>query len=182
MVASTELSHFVPVADWPTLEELEQVSLVFDNTTGQAIACVSGFSDQTNERRTWTKFFNAIKNDHGDVKRYETTEELIGKHMNTATPLMMPTSITENGLADAELCKMLKLSDSLYLLFWTETIMPVESVVVVDLREMRPTGRFFCWDPKPQREVGVRSGSYATILEETDSAKALAKPVLSGRL
>ncbi|KAK1624817.1 molybdenum cofactor biosynthesis protein F [Colletotrichum phormii] len=215
MVASTELSDFVPVSDWPTLEELvagfqepimpassklagktfnhvfdiglrishqfhdsetltwkilerdqagvtgdaqykayevradiyfvdfykpdykEQVSLILDNTTGQAIACVSGFSDQTNERRTWTKFFNAIKNDHGDVKPYETTEELIGKHilyrysprdayehvdLNKDTPMWHCLSGTEKGLADAELCRMLKLSDSLYLLFWTETI------------------------------------------------------------
>ncbi|KAK7456614.1 hypothetical protein CaCOL14_010517 [Colletotrichum acutatum] len=275
MVASIEASDFVPVSDWPTLEELvagfqehimpassklagqtfdhmfdmglrishqfhdsatltwrilegdqagvtgdaeyrayevragiyfvdfykpdykEQVSLILDTTTGQAIACVSGFSDQTNERRTWTKFSNATKYEGTNVKAYEPTEELIGKHilyrytprdayehiyLNRGTLTWHCLSGTEKGLADAELCKMLKLSDSLYLLFWTETIMPVESVVVVDLREMRSTGRFFCWDPKPQREVRVRFGSYATILAETESAKVLAKPVLHGRL
>ncbi|KAK7427349.1 hypothetical protein QQZ08_006118 [Neonectria magnoliae] len=161
----------------------EQVSLVLDVITGQAVVGVSGFSDETaGQRRTWTKFTNATANHRGSVEPYLPTEELIGKHvlyrytprdayehvyLNKGTFLWHCLSGTEKGLADAERCKMLKLRDNLYLLFWTETIMPVESIVVVDLEAMRSTGRFFCWDPKPQRAVHMLFGSYATVLAET---------------
>ncbi|KAH7123195.1 molybdenum cofactor biosynthesis protein F [Dactylonectria macrodidyma] len=175
----------------------EQVSLVLDVITGQAVVGVSGFSDQGKERRTWTKFFNAIEDQRGAVDPYQPTEELIGKHvlyrytprdayehvyLNKGTFLWHCLSGTEKGLADAEPCKMLKLRDSLYLLFWTETIMPVESFIVVDLEAMRSAGRFFCWDPKPQRTVHVQFGSYATVLAETTAADVLAKPVPNGRI
>ncbi|KAK7417648.1 hypothetical protein QQX98_004469 [Neonectria punicea] len=170
----------------------EQVSLVLDVITGQAVVGVSGFSDENGQRRTWTKFTNATANDRGSVEPYLPTEELIGKHvlyrytprdayehvyLNKGTFLWHCLSGTEKGLADAEPCKMLKLRDSLYLLFWTETIMPVESIVVVDLEAMRSTGRFFCWDPKPQRAVHMLFGSYATALAETDGTKELEKPI-----
>lgn len=74
---------------------------------------------------------------------------------------------------DAEKCKMLKLRDGLYLLFWTETIMSVESLVVIDLEYMRSTGRFYCWDPKPREAVHVRFGSHATVVAVTSPMQTL---------
>ncbi|KAF7554841.1 hypothetical protein G7Z17_g2615 [Cylindrodendrum hubeiense] len=170
----------------------EQVTMVLDIITGQAVVGVSGFSGETETRRTWTKFVNAVKDGRGPVQPYLPTEELIGKHilyqynprdayehfyLNKGTMAWHAITGTEKGLADAEQCKMLKLRDSLYLLFWTETVMPVESIIVVDLEEMRSTGRFFCWDPKPQRAVRMQFGSYATILAEPNVAEILAKPI-----
>ncbi|EEU43646.1 uncharacterized protein NECHADRAFT_94970 [Fusarium vanettenii 77-13-4] len=168
----------------------EQVTLVLDTTTGQCLAGVSGFHDLKGERRTWTKFMNANAQRSKKVVPFPETDELIGKHilyrytprdayehvyLNKGTFTWHCLDGTEKGLADAEECKMLKLRDNLYLLFWTETIMPVESIVVIDLEHMRSTGRFYCWDPKPQRAVHVRFGSYATVLADTKPLEALAR-------
>ncbi|KAM0549195.1 hypothetical protein ACHAPJ_009504 [Fusarium lateritium] len=166
----------------------EVVSLVVDLGTGQAIGGVSGFHDLDGQRRTYTSFMNALAHNNNPVQPFPSTDDLIGKHvlyrytprdsyehvyLNKGTFVWHCLSGTERGLADAEQCKMLKLRDSLYLLFWTETIMPVESMVVIDLENMRSTGRFYCWDPKPKRAVHVRFGSYATILAETSSLETL---------
>lgn len=174
----------------------EQVSLVLDIITGQAVVGVSGFTGVAGERRTWTKFTNATMSGNTPVEAYQPTDELIGKHilyrytprdayehiyLNQGTLAWHCLAGTEKGLADAEECKMLKLGESLYLLFWTETIMPVESVVVVDLEKMRSTGRFFCWDPKPQRMVRMSFGSYATILAEANPAGILSQPAKPSR-
>lgn len=80
----------------------------------------------------------------------------------------------EKGLADTELTKVLALGEELYLLFWTETVMPIESVMVVDLKLMRSTGRFFCWDPKAERMVHKVFGYYATIPAESNLESVLA--------
>ncbi|TPX18770.1 uncharacterized protein E0L32_011519 [Thyridium curvatum] len=69
------------------------------------------------------------------------------------------------------------IADHLYLLFWTEIIMPVESIVVIELHQMRSTGRFLCWDSKPESIVHVRFGSQATLLSDVDAATELAKLV-----
>ncbi|KAM0421441.1 hypothetical protein ACHAPT_010795 [Fusarium lateritium] len=171
----------------PTYEE--QVTLILDATNGQAVVGVSGFHDVKDDRRTWTKFMNARAHGSNTVKPFPNTEELIGKHilyrytprdayehiyLNKGTFVWHCLEGTEKGLADAEECKMLKLRDNLYLLFWTETIMPVESIVVIDLEHMRSTGRFYCWDPKPQRALHVRFGSYATVLAKSNPLEALA--------
>ncbi|KAH6867347.1 molybdenum cofactor biosynthesis protein F [Thelonectria olida] len=170
----------------------EHVSLVLDISTGQAVVGLSGFVEKNGQRRTWTKFSNAHMNGSSKVSSYQDTEELIGKHilyrytprdayehvyLNKGTFVWHCLSGIEKGLADAEPCRVMKLRDQLYLLFWTETIMPVESVVIVDLEALRSTGRFFCWDPKPQRAVHMLFGSYATILGETNAAEILARPL-----
>ncbi|OJI96705.1 hypothetical protein ASPVEDRAFT_23700 [Aspergillus versicolor CBS 583.65] len=162
----------------------EQVSVVLNLSTGQAIAGISGFHIINGQKRTWTKFADASIGGES-VTPFQPTKDLIGKHIlyrytprdayehiyhNQGTFTWHCLSGTEKGLADTEPCKMLKLADKLYLLFWSEKIMPVESVVVVDLDKMRSTGRFFCWDPKPAKRVQMLFGSYATILAETNAA------------
>lgn len=188
---SFEVRSDIFFVDFYKPEHEQQVTMVLDVITGQTVVGVSGFSDESGKRRTWTNFVNAVKDDRGTVQPYLPTEELIGKHvlyrynprdayehlyLNKGTFVWHAVSGTENGLADAERCKMLKLRDSLYLLFWTETVMPVESIVVVDLEEMRSTGRFFCWDPKPNRAVHMQFGSYATVLGQSNIPAILAKP------
>ncbi|KAL4892101.1 molybdenum cofactor biosynthesis protein F [Aspergillus ambiguus] len=167
----------------------EQVSLILNYSTGQAVACISGFHIKNGQKRTWTKFSDASIVGYDSVKPFQPTDDLIGKHvlyrytprdayehiyLNQGTFTWHCLGGTEKGLADTEPCKMLKLADELYLLFWTEKIMPVESIVVVDLRQMRSTGRFFCWDPKPAKRVQMLFGSYATVLAETNTAAVVA--------
>lgn len=162
----------------------EQVSIVLNLSTGQCLVAISGFEDKEGVRRTITKFLNAHVAGHTAAQAFEPTDELIGKHilyqytgsdayehvyLNQGTFTWHCLSGTEKGLADTEPCKMLKLGEQLYLLFWTETIMPVESVVVVDLKQMRSLGRFFCWDPAPKKAVHTLFGSYATLLADTNA-------------
>lgn len=164
----------------------EQVSLFISLTSGQVVVGLSGFRvREDGQKRTWTKFTDASIEGYANVIPFAPTADLIGKHilyrytprdayehvyLNQGTFTWHCLSGTEKGLADTEPCKMLKLDDKLYLLFWTEKIMPVESIVVVDLENMRSTGRFFCWDPKPARLVHMSFGSYATVLAETNAA------------
>ncbi|RGP78391.1 hypothetical protein FLONG3_3527 [Fusarium longipes] len=168
----------------------EVVTMIADLSTGQAITGVSGFKEQDGQRRTYTAFMNATSSGETPVEAFSTTDDLIGKHvlyrysskdsyehiyLNKGTFVWHCLSGTERGLADAEECKMLKLRDNLYLFFWTETIMPVESMVVIDLEHMRSTGRFYCWDPKPKEAVHLRFGSLATVLAETSPMETLKK-------
>jgi phenolic acid decarboxylase len=172
----------------PTYDEV--VSLIIDTVTGQAIAGVSSFKDENGQRRTATSFINAVTFGDKRVEPFPVTDELIGKHilyrytprdayehvyLNKGTMTWHCLSGTEEGIADAEKCQMLKLRDNLYMLFWTETVMPVESIVVIDLENMRSTGRFYCWDPKPKEAVHVRFGSYATVLAQTSPLETLRK-------
>ncbi|KIL90014.1 protein moaf [Fusarium avenaceum] len=172
----------------PTYDEV--VSLIIDTVTGQAIAAVSSFKDENGERRTATSFINAVAFGDKRVEPFPVTDELIGKHilyrytprdayehvyLNKGTMTWHCLSGTEEGIADAEKCQMIKLRDNLYMLFWTETVMPVESIVVIDLENMRSTGRFYCWDPKPKEAVHVRFGSHATVLAQTSPLETLRK-------
>ncbi|KAH7312980.1 molybdenum cofactor biosynthesis protein F-domain-containing protein [Rhexocercosporidium sp. MPI-PUGE-AT-0058] len=156
------------------------VTLLLDTTTGHLKACISGFVDKGSGDRP--------------VDTFQLTDELVGKHclyrytprdayqhfyVSTGTLMWHCLAGTEKDVSDSDRCKMFKLSERLYLLYWTETVMPVESIVVIDLQAMRSTGRFLCWDPKPQSAVHIRFGSQATLLNDVDVAAELAKPLRS---
>jgi len=49
----------------------------------------------------------------------------------------------EKGLADTDRCSCRKLSDRLYLFVWREKIVPTLGVVIVDLEQMKTTGKIF---------------------------------------
>ena len=168
----------------------EQVTLILDTKSGQALVAVSGFYNDQTSRRTRTYFNNAYIEGNAPTTPYQATEDLIGKHIryqytksdayehvyfNQGTFAWHCLGGTEQGMADVEPCKMLKLGEKLYMLFWTEKIMPVESVVVIDLQHMRSTGRFLCWDPKPNTAVRTLFGSHATVLADTKAVNINAK-------
>jgi hypothetical protein len=48
---------------------------------------------------------------------------------------------SERGLADTDHCHYLKLGPDLYLFVWREKIVPTLGIVIVDLRQMKTTGR-----------------------------------------
>ncbi|KLU92632.1 hypothetical protein MAPG_11577 [Magnaporthiopsis poae ATCC 64411] len=183
------------MVDFYKADHEELITLLLDLPSGRLKVAASGFADNKNgERRTWTMFLDATKAGDRAVASFDPTTELVGKHVlyrytprdayqhfyvSPGTLMWHCVAGTEKDVADAEQAKIFKLSDRLYLLFWTETVMPVESVVVVDLDQMRSTGRFLCWDPKPQSMVHVRFGSQATVLGDVDVGAELAKPLRS---
>ena len=162
----------------------EEVTLILNLSSGQAVACISGFHMKDGQKRTQTQFADAYLGGYGYAAPFLPSKELVGKHilyrytprdayehvyLNQGTLTWHCLTGTEKGLADTEPCKVLKLADKLYLLYWSEKIMPVESIVVIDLQGMRSTGRFFCWDPEPAKRVQMLFGSYATVLAETNA-------------
>jgi hypothetical protein len=107
--------------------------------------------------------------------RYSSDDWYEHVYLNKETFTWHSVNGAEKGLADTEKCAYFDVADGLTILFWTETIMPVESIVVVDLKEMRSTGRFLCWDPKLKKVVHLTFGSLATFLNETEYPKELGR-------
>ncbi|CAB3745505.1 Protein MoaF [Paraburkholderia sediminicola] len=160
----------------------EAVTLVWKLASGNVFAAVSSFFDRDGEKRTKTAFVTATVEGKPANEPITQSASLVGKrvlyryssddwyeHVYLGREQMAWHCVNgaETGLADVEKCAYFDVAPGLTILFWTETIMPVESIVVIDFERMRSTGRFFCWDPKPNRMVHLTFGSKATLLNET---------------
>jgi len=160
----------------------EMVSLIWKSEDGNVFIAVSSFVEVSGERRTKTDFTAAVIEGLPGNKPVAQTAELAGKrvlyryssddwyehvYFSKETFAWHCVNGAERGLADVERCAYFNLDEDLTILFWTETVLPIESIIIVDLREMRSTGRFFCWDPKPQRTIAITFGSLATLLNQT---------------
>ena len=90
--------------------------------------------------------------------RHAPTRELIGRRVRyTYSPTELYEHIylndhfycwqclkgAERGLADTDRCHYYKLADRLYLFIWREKIVPTLGIVVVDLEQLRTTGKIF---------------------------------------
>ena len=170
----------------------QEVTLLYNATSGQLKATISSYYDRKGEKRTQTIFLDATKAQGQPIEAFPVTDEMIGKHVlyrytprdayqhfyvSAGTLAWHCLSGTEKDVADCDKSKMFKLSDELYMLFWTETVMPVESIVVIDLKELRSTGRFFCWDPAPKAFVHTIFGSQATVINTANMQALLEKPL-----
>ncbi|AXA54251.1 molybdenum cofactor biosynthesis F family protein [Pseudomonas thivervalensis] len=162
-------------------EHQESATLVWKYETGDVLAAVSAFYKRGSEKRTRTDFVTAVVDGKPGGSPILQASSLVGKrvlyrysaddwyehvYFGAQTMAWHCVNGAEKGLADVERCAYFDVADDLYVLFWTETIMPVESVIVVDLAQMRSIGRFFCWDPKPGKLIHLTFGSKATVLNE----------------
>lgn len=160
----------------------ECATLVWKLETGDILAAVSSFHEQAGEKRTQSGFAAAVVEGMPGGSPITKSSSLAGKrvlyryseddwyeHVYFSAETMAWNCVNgaEKGIADVEKCAYYDVADDLHVLFWTEAIMPVESVVVVDLKLMRSIGRFFCWDPKPEKLLHLTFGSKATLLNET---------------
>jgi len=111
------------------------------------------------------------------AERHESTADLIGKHVEyTYSPTERYEHIylndkyytwhclegSEQGLADTDRCHYRKLGEQLYLFVWAEKIVPTLGIVVVDLRQLRTTGRI----------LGYSGFDFGTIANFPVGAKA----------
>lgn len=160
----------------------EQVTLIWKKENGNVFVAISSLVTVDGKIRTKTDFTSAvIEGLPGDSPIIQSTD-LVGKrilyqyssddwyehvYFNKETFAWHCVNGAEKGIADVEKCLYFHLEEDLTILFWTETIMPVESIIVVDLKKNISTGRFFCWDPKPQKLIHLTFGSLATVLNET---------------
>lgn len=164
----------------PTYQE--SVTLIWKYQTGDILAAVSSLCEQAGSMRTQTAFASAVidgmpggaptlKSSSLAGKRvlYRYSEDDWYEHVYFSAETMAWNCVNgaEKGIADVEKCAYYDIADGLHVLFWTETVMPVESVIIVDLQQMRSIGRFFCWDPKPAKLLHLTFGSKATLLNET---------------
>lgn len=73
----------------------------------------------------------------------------------------------ERWIGDVDPSTTFALDDDLYLFSWSETVVPFNGAVVVDLRQMRSLGRFLGWDTEQARVDQIVVGARATLLNET---------------
>lgn len=76
----------------------------------------------------------------------------------------------ERWIGDVDPCVTFALDDDLYLFSWSETVVPFNGSVVVDLRAMRSMGRFLGWDSELRSVEQIVVGARATLLNETSHA------------
>jgi hypothetical protein len=73
----------------------------------------------------------------------------------------------EKGLADTEHCDCFKIAPDIYLFTWWERVVPCEAVVMINLKEMRSTGKLFGLDTASGKIINFTMGSYAELLNVT---------------
>jgi hypothetical protein len=72
------------------------------------------------------------------------------------------------GLTDTDRCYHRKIGESLYLFVWREKIIPTLGAVVIDLAEMRTSGKIYGYQGKGFEKVtNFPVGARARILNET---------------
>lgn len=114
--------------------------------------------------------------------RHMVTDELLGKRVHyTYSPTEKYEHTYQNqnfyawqcllgseqGLADADLCHYYKIDDQLYWFVWREKIVPTLGVVMVDLLNLKTTGKIFGY---AANDFGATSnfavGAYAQVVSD----------------
>lgn len=159
------------------------VSMVVDRRTGQVTTAASSFVDRAGAVRMRTAVLNGRVGPAGDVVPRERSSELVGKriyyrysptehyehvYLNAGTFVWHCVRGGEAGLADADPIRVWALAEGIVILHWSETVMPVESLVVIDLVAGRSIGRMFCWDGPTLAPVHIPFDSEFTVLSETE--------------
>jgi hypothetical protein len=117
---------------------------------------------------------------------HSTTAEMVGKrvqyvysrtetyehiYLNEKLYTWQCLSGIEKGLADTDRCHYYKIADELYLFVWREKIVPTLGVVVIDLRQMKTTGKLFGYESNDfGKLVNAPVGAFATLLNVTRHA------------
>jgi hypothetical protein len=73
----------------------------------------------------------------------------------------------ERGIGDVDPCVYYRLAEDLYLFSWSETVVPFNGAVAIDLREGSSTGRFFGWDTDRSEAEQIVVGARGTLLNVT---------------
>ena len=159
----------------------ENVTIILDRKTGAVTSGVSKVVDVDGNTRTTTEFSQA--NMHGADVLHQRSSALVGKrifyrysdvetyehiYLNPGTFTWNCIRGGEAGLADTDRCMTWDVAEDLFIFFWTEKVMPVEAVLLVDLQEKRSIGRMFGWDETPSEPVILPFNSRLTVLNSTE--------------
>ncbi|TFD11687.1 hypothetical protein E3T35_09165 [Cryobacterium sp. TMT1-2-2] len=158
------------------------ISMVIDRSDGKVTIADSSFVDRNGAMRMRTEVINGRITGMGEIEPRKRSSELVGKriyyrysptehyehiYLNAGTFVWHCVKGGEAGLADADPVQVFELGDGIVILHWSETVMPVESILTVDLTNKRSIGRMFCWDGPTLAPVHLPFDSKFTILEDT---------------
>lgn len=158
------------------------VSIVVNLEDGRVTVADTGFVSRDGEIRTHTEFLSGRIAGTGPIEPRKRSSALVGKriyyqyseteayehvYFNAGTVAWHCVKGGEKGLADVEQIKVWELADGIVMYFWTETVMPVDSFLVVDLTYRRSIGRMFCWESTTLDIVHLPFDSHFTVLNET---------------
>ncbi|MFC9354536.1 MoaF C-terminal domain-containing protein [Arthrobacter sp. NPDC057013] len=161
--------------------QAENVTIVLDRNTGAVTTAVSSFIAERDTTRSTTTFSHG--NVEGSAATHSRSSALVGKriyyrysdvetyehiYLNAGTFTWHCLRGGEAGLADTDRCQTFDVGDDLYLFFWTEKVMTVEAVLLIDLRGQRSIGRMFGWDEPAAEPVILPFNSRLTVLNSTE--------------
>ena len=159
----------------------ENVTIILDRNTGAVTTAVSSFIAEGDKIRSTTTFSHG--NVEGSAANHSRSSGLAGKriyyrysdvetyehiYLNAGTFTWHCLRGGEAGLADTDRCLTFDVGEDLYLFFWTEKVMTVEAVLLIDLREQRSIGRMFGWDEPAAEPVVLPFDSRLTVLNTTE--------------
>lgn len=158
------------------------VSMVIDRNNGRVTVADSSFTDRSGAVRMHTEIISGRVTGSGDIEPLVPSSELVGKriyyrysptehyehiYLNAGTFVWHCVKGGEAGLADADPIQVFELADGIVMLHWSETVMPVESFLTIDLVNNRSIGRMFCWDGPTLAPVHLPFDSQFTVLGDT---------------
>lgn len=159
----------------------DNVTIIWDRNTGAVTSGVSRFVLVGDRTRSTTGFSQT--NSNGSAARHERSSGLVGKrifyrysdvesyehiYLNPGTFTWNCVRGGEAGLADTDRCMTWEVAEDLFIFFWTEKVMCVEAVLLVDLREQRSIGRMFGWDDPANEPVILPFDSRLSVLNTTE--------------
>lgn len=160
--------------------DAENVTIILDQTTGAVTTAVSRFATSDGKVRGITDFMHS--NVSGKSAVHRRSADLVGKrifyrysdvesyehiYLNQGTFTWHCVRGGEAGLADTDRCMTWAVAEGLYIFFWTEQVMTVEAVLLIDFREQRSIGRMFGWDNPAAEPVTLPFNSRLTVLNTT---------------
>lgn len=149
--------------------QAENVTIILDRNTGAVTTGISRLVDVNGKVRATTGFSH--ENLDGGAA-HERSDALVGKrifyrysdvetyehiYLNRGTFTWHCLRGGEAGLADTDRCATWQVADDLFIFFWTEKVMTVEAVLLVDLKHQRSIGRMFGWTTRSARRWSCRS-------------------------
>jgi hypothetical protein len=158
------------------------VTLVVNLEDGRVTAADSSIQATSRGLRTTTRFLSGRIAGTGDIEPRRRSDALVGKriyyrysateryehiYLNSGTFVWHCIDGGERGLADVDETRTFELADDLYIFHWKESVMPVESFLVIDLAQTRSIGRMFCWEAESSDVVHIPFDSRFTVLNET---------------
>ncbi|MCG2575117.1 molybdenum cofactor biosynthesis F family protein [Acinetobacter sp. ME22] len=163
-------------------KQTQNVTFVLNKDTGIATSGISSFLSKDSKTRSTTEFMSLHTPEGKNTPVHQRSTGLVGKRIFYRYSdveayehiYLSPGTFTwhcirggEQGLADTERCMTFDVAEDLYLFFWTERVMTVEAVLLIDLREQRSIGRMVCWDSSLDELVILPFNSRLSLMNET---------------